>query len=40
MSIARQYDCSLQELARANGLKAPRYSVRVGQRIQLKGCGD
>ena len=40
MSIARQYDCSLQELARANGIKAPRYSVRVGQRIELKGCGD
>ena len=40
MSIAREYGCSVPDLARANGLKAPRYSVRVGQRIQLKGCGD
>jgi membrane-bound lytic murein transglycosylase D len=39
MSIARKYDCSLPELAKANGLKAPRYTVHAGQQIVLRGCG-
>ncbi|TXH70986.1 MAG: LysM peptidoglycan-binding domain-containing protein [Lysobacteraceae bacterium] len=39
MSIARKYDCSIGDLAKANALKAPRYSVRLGQRIKLEGCG-
>lgn len=40
MSIARRYSCDVSGLARANGLKAPRYTVRPGQRIRLEGCGD
>jgi membrane-bound lytic murein transglycosylase D len=39
MSIARRYDCELRELAKANALKAPRYTVKPGQRIRLQGCG-
>ena len=39
MSIARRYSCRFDELARANGLKAPRYTVRPGQNLKLQGCG-
>lgn len=39
MSIARRYDCEIAELAKANAIKAPRYTVRPGQRIKLQGCG-
>lgn len=39
MSIARRYSCDLRDLAQANRLKAPKYSVRLGQQIELKGCG-
>ncbi len=39
-SIARKYDCNLGELAKANGVKGPRYAVKLGQRIKLQGCGD
>jgi membrane-bound lytic murein transglycosylase D len=39
-SIARKYDCEVPELAKANGLKGPRYSVKLGQRIKLQGCRD
>jgi membrane-bound lytic murein transglycosylase D len=39
MSISRKYDCRIGELAKANGLKAPRYTVKPGQRIRLEGCG-
>jgi membrane-bound lytic murein transglycosylase D len=39
MSIARRYSCRIDELARANGLKAPRYTVRPGQNLKLQGCG-
>ena len=38
MSISRKYDCQIGELAKANALKAPRYTVRPGQRIKLQGC--
>lgn len=38
MSISRKYDCRIGELAKANGLKAPRYTVKPGQRIKLQGC--
>lgn len=37
--IADKHDCSLKELARANGLRAPGYTVKPGQRIKLEGCG-
>ena len=36
--IADKHDCSLKELARANGLRAPSYAVKQGQRIRLEGC--
>ena len=39
MSISRKYDCRIGELAKANGLKAPRYTVKPGQQIRLEGCG-
>ena len=40
MLIARKYDCRIGELAKANSLKAPRYTVRPGQQIRLQGCGS
>ena len=36
--IAQRHGCEVKVLARANGLKAPGYSVRVGQRLRLEGC--
>src|SRR5690606_17440434 len=38
--IAQRYGCGLHALARANNLRAPAYSVRVGQRLSLAPCGD
>ena len=37
-SIARKFQCSTQSLARANGIKAPRYNIRPGQALKLEGC--
>ncbi|HST45575.1 MAG TPA: transglycosylase SLT domain-containing protein [Luteimonas sp.] len=37
-SISRRYDCRSEVLASANGLKAPRYAIRQGQRLKLEGC--
>lgn len=39
VSIARKYSCDTGDLAKANGLKGPRYTVRPGQRLKLQGCG-
>lgn len=39
-AIARDNNCRVAELAQANRLKAPAYSLRTGQRLKLKGCGD
>ena len=40
-AIARRYECGgAKDLARANGLKAPRYTIRPGQRITLAGCSE
>lgn len=36
--IARQHGCNLQALARNNNVAAPRYLLRVGQRLTLTGC--
>ncbi|WP_246189383.1 lytic transglycosylase [Pseudoxanthomonas kalamensis] len=36
--IAQRNGCSLKTLARANGVHAPRYSVRQGQVLKLEGC--
>lgn len=40
VSIARKYSCDTGDLAKANGLKGPRYTVRPGQHLKLRGCGD
>lgn len=37
-SIARKFGCSIGELARANGLDAPRHTIRPGQVLRLEGC--
>lgn len=37
-SIARRHQCSVEQLARSNGIAAPRYLIRPGQRLQLVGC--
>ncbi|MEZ0475864.1 transglycosylase SLT domain-containing protein [Luteimonas salinilitoris] len=36
--IAERYGCNLRALANANNLKAPRYTLRPGQRLDLQGC--
>jgi membrane-bound lytic murein transglycosylase D len=36
--IAAKFQCDVPTLARANGLKAPAYSLRQGQSIKLQGC--
>ncbi|GGK08259.1 lytic transglycosylase [Luteimonas terricola] len=38
VGIARRYGCEARGLAQANRLKAPAYSIRIGQRIRLEGC--
>lgn len=38
VSIARRYGCGTRELAQANGIEAPRYGIRPGQRLKLEGC--
>lgn len=38
--VAKKFSCDTRALAKANGLKAPRYAVKPGQRIKLSGCGD
>lgn len=37
-SIARRHQCSVESLARANGVHGPRYLIKPGQRLQLVGC--
>jgi membrane-bound lytic murein transglycosylase D len=37
-SIARKFDCRVDDLARANGLAAPRNVIRPGQTLRLDGC--
>ncbi len=38
VSIATRYGCGTKELAKANGIEAPRYGIRPGQRLKLEGC--
>ncbi|MGO4780487.1 LysM peptidoglycan-binding domain-containing protein, partial [Lysobacter sp. 2RAB21] len=38
--VARKFSCDTKQLGKANGIKAPRYVVKPGQRIKLNGCGD
>jgi len=37
-AIAARHECEVPQLARANGLKAPAYALRQGQRLKLEGC--
>ena len=37
-SIAQKFQCDTGQLARRNGLKAPRYAIRPGQKLKLDGC--
>ncbi len=36
--IASKFECSVPELARANGLRAPAYALKPGQSLKLEGC--
>jgi membrane-bound lytic murein transglycosylase D len=36
--IARKHGCSVKLIAQANRIAAPRYSIRIGQRLQLSSC--
>ena len=38
-SIAGKFKCDTKQLARANGIKAPRFNIRPGQRLKLESCG-
>ena len=37
-SIARKFECRPAELAHANGVRGPRYTIRPGQELVLQGC--
>jgi membrane-bound lytic murein transglycosylase D len=37
-SIARKFECGTGDLARANNIAAPSYTIRPGQRLKLEGC--
>ncbi len=37
-AIARRHGCSVPTIAKANGIKAPKYLIRPGQRLLLTGC--
>jgi membrane-bound lytic murein transglycosylase D len=38
-SIARRFGCDVEPVAAANGLRAPKYMIRVGQRLTVPSCG-
>ncbi|NUO75883.1 MAG: transglycosylase SLT domain-containing protein [Lysobacter sp.] len=37
-SIAQKFQCDTGQLAKRNGLKAPRYAIRPGQVLKVDGC--
>jgi len=37
-AIARKHGCGVKDIAAANGIAAPRYPIRIGQRLQLPAC--
>lgn len=39
-SIARKQGCEVRDLAKANKLKAPKYSIRPGQSLSMQACKD
>ena len=40
VGISQKYSCDTKSLAKANKLKAPRYALRAGQKIELVGCAQ
>ncbi len=38
ITISEKFECDLGELARANGIKPPRYALRPDQELTLTGC--
>lgn len=38
-TIARKQGCTVQGIASANGIRAPKYLIKPGQRLSLAGCG-
>jgi membrane-bound lytic murein transglycosylase D len=38
-SIARSRRCDVGQLASSNGIKKPKYMIRIGQKLRLSGCG-
>ena len=37
-SIAQKFECDMGQLAKANGIAAPQFAIRPGQRLILDGC--
>lgn len=37
-SIARRHGCTVQAIANANAIRAPKYVIKPGQRLVLSGC--
>jgi len=37
-AISKKFQCDMRELAEANRIKAPRYSIKPGQTLKLEGC--
>lgn len=37
-AIARRHGCSMQQIARSNGIRPPKYAIRPGQRLNLGSC--
>ncbi|MEH6422064.1 transglycosylase SLT domain-containing protein [Pseudomonas sp. CGJS7] len=38
--VAKKFECDTKQLAKANGIKGPRYTVKPGQKLKLDGCGQ
>jgi membrane-bound lytic murein transglycosylase D len=37
-SIAEKFQCDMRDLAKANAVKGPRYSIKPGQKLKLASC--
>lgn len=37
-AIARRFGCAVPAMAKANGLHAPRYTIRAGQKLRVPSC--
>jgi len=40
IAIAKDHDCDVSQLAKANKLKSPNYKIKPGQQLKLAGCED